>query len=95
MIYFYFISKITFMQQYKKEILKLLGERIKKLRSEKSGSLNSFAFNKGLITSATLSRVENGLVDVKFTTLLKIAQSLEISLSDLFKDLKFNKHEDE
>lgn len=83
------------MQQYKKEILKSLGERIKKLRSKKSSSLNSFAFNKGSITSATLSRVENGLVDVKFTTLLKVAQSLEISLSDLFKDLKFNKHEDE
>jgi len=95
MIYFYVNTNIIFMQENDKHVLKLLGERIKEIRSKKWKSLNSFAFKKGLITSATLSRVENGLVDLKFTTLLKIAQSLEISPFDLLKGLNFNKNEEE
>lgn len=83
------------MQQYDKEMLKLLGKRISELRFKKSASLNKFAFKRGLITSATLSRVENGLVNVKFTTLLRISQALGISLSELFKTLEFKESEEE
>jgi transcriptional regulator with XRE-family HTH domain len=83
------------MQQYDKEMLKILGKRISELRLKKSASLNKFAFKRGLITSATLSRVENGLVNVKFITLLKIAQVLEISLSELFEKLEFKENEGE
>ena len=78
------------MQQQDKKLLKLTGKRIKKLRLEKNKSLNNFAFNECLITSATLSRVENGLVDLKFTTLIKIANALEITPAELLGDFEFH-----
>jgi len=82
------------MQQNERKILKILARKIKKLRKEKSRSLNSFVFEKGLITTATLSRIENGLVDVKFTTLVKLAQMLNINLSELFQGMVFQDFED-
>ena len=89
MEYYYDSTRITCMQQQDKKLLKLIGKRIKKLRLEKNRSLNSFAFNECLITSATLSRVENGLVDLKFTTLIKIANALEIPPSKLLENFEF------
>ena len=77
------------MQQQDKKLLKLIGKRIKKLRLEKNKSLNNFAFNECLITSATLSRVENGLVDLKFTSLIKIANALEIPPAKLLENFEF------
>jgi len=77
------------MQQQDKKLLKLIGKRIKKLRLQKDRSLNSFAFRECLITSATLSRVENGLVDLKFTTLIKIANALNITPAELLEDFEF------
>jgi len=82
------------MQQNERKTLKILAKRIKKLRKEKSRSLNSFVFENGLITTATLSRIENGLVDVKFTTLVKLAQMLGINLSELFQGMVFQDFED-
>lgn len=77
------------MQQQDKKLLKLIGKRIKRLREERNQSLNNFAFNDCLITSATLSRIENGLVDLKFTTLVKIANAFEIPLSKLLENFDF------
>ncbi len=77
------------MQQQDKKLLKMIGKRIKKLRLEKDKSLNNFAFNDCLITSATLSRVENGLVDLKFTTLIKIANALEVTPAELLENFEF------
>ncbi len=82
------------MHQDNKKVLEILAKRIKHLRNEKGCSLNSFVFNRGLITTATLSRIENSLVDVKFTTLVKISQMFEISLEELVKDLHFDNFED-
>jgi len=82
------------MQQNERKILKKLAHRIKKLRKEESRSLNSFVFEHGLITTATLSRIENGLVDVKFTTLVKLSQMLNISLSELFDGMTFKDFEE-
>ena len=76
------------MQQQDKKLLKMIGKRIKKLRLGKDKSLNSFAFNDCLVTSATLSRVENGLVDLKFTTFIKIANALEIAPSELLENFE-------
>lgn len=81
-----YITKITSMQQQDKKILKALGKKLKKIREEKKISLNSFSFENGL-TSATLSRIENGLVDAKFITVLKIATALEVPLDQILKDL--------
>lgn len=78
------------MQQEDKKALKILGERIRELRKETDESLDSFANTRGGTTAASLSRVENGLVDVKFTTLLKISLALKIPLSEILKDLDFD-----
>ncbi len=77
------------MQRNERKILRTIAKRVKTLREEKSKSLNSFVFENGLITTATLSRIENGLVDVKITTLVKLSQMLNITLSDLFQDMVF------
>lgn len=82
------------MQQLDKENLKLFGKIIKDIRCKKSNSLNKLAFSRGGVTSATLSRIENGLVDFKFSTLIKLAYTLEISLSDLFKNYDFKMPEE-
>lgn len=74
------------MQQQDKKILKKLGKKLKKLREEKKLSLNAFAFQNG-ITSATLSRIENGIVDPKFLTLVKIAIALDIPLDQILQKL--------
>lgn len=80
---------ITSMQQIDKENLKSFGELVRQIRTENSPSLNRIAFSRGGVTSATLSRIENGLVDFKFSTLLRLAHTLDISLADLFKDFKY------
>ena len=80
---------ITDMQQIDKENLKLFGERVRKIRISKSNSLNKIAFSHDGVTSATLSRIENGLVDFKFSTLIRLAQTLDMSLLELFGDYKF------
>jgi len=78
---------ITYMQQFKKNNLAVLAKRIKTLRLEHSNSLNKFCFTRGEVTSATWSRIENALVDPKFTTLVEVCSMLDINLSELFKDL--------
>lgn len=78
------------MQQVDEKILKRFGKTISKIRKSKSKSLNKFSFEKGGVTSATLSRIENGLVDFKFTTLVKLACALDIPLEELFKDFKYH-----
>lgn len=70
--------------------LKAFGEHIRKLRMRKSNSLNEIAFTRGGVTSATLSRIENGLVDFKFSTLLKLSHTLDISIQELFKDFVYS-----
>ncbi len=74
------------MQQIDQENLKLFGEMVRKIRKKKSPSLNKIAFSRDGVTSATLSRIENGQVDFKFSTLIRLSQTLDISLIELFKD---------
>ena len=74
--------KIAFMQQ--NEIQKKLGKNIKKFRKKRKISLNLLAYEND-INKSTLSRVENGLVDPKLTTVYKIAQSLDVTIDDLLK----------
>ena len=80
---------ITRMKQMEKDNLIAFGEHVKKIRNGKSCSLNNIAFSKNGVTSATLSRIENAQVDFKFSTLIKLAHTLDISLLDLFKDYKY------
>ena len=81
---------ITCMQQIDKENIKKLSQRIKKLRLEQSKSLNKFVLSNGYLTTATWSRLENGLNDYKFSTLLRVSRLLNIRIDELLKDIDFN-----
>ncbi len=88
------INIITYMEQEEKKLIKVLGNTLKLLREEKGVSLNIFAYENDL-TTATVSRVENGLVDTKFSTLIKYAKGLEIPLEQILQLLNINyKNED-
>lgn len=78
------------MQQIDKENLRKIGLKIKEIRLSKSKSLNEFVLAKGFVTTATWSRVENGLFDLKFSTLLRIAYMLDLKVEDLLKEIDFD-----
>ena len=80
------IVSITCMEHQTKQNLKAFGKIVRKIRKKKSHSLNSIAFNTNGVTSATLSRIENGLVDFKFSTLINLSRTLDVPLSELLKD---------
>ena len=84
------ISKVIFMRNDEKIILQQFAKLLKELREKKYNSLNQFAFDSPHLTSATISRIENASVDFKFTTLVKLAYALDMSVSDLLKDFTFN-----
>ncbi len=77
------------MKHLNDKYLKEFGEVVKKIRTSKSNSLNNIAFSRGGVTSATLSRIENAQVDFKFSTLLKLCHTLDVSLVDLFKNYDY------
>lgn len=77
------------MEQDEKQIIKLLGNYLKTLREEQNKSLNIFAYENDM-TTATVSRVENGLVDLKFSTLVKYAKGLEIPLETILTHLNID-----
>lgn len=63
-------------------IIRNLGQRLKVLRERKGISLNIFAYENDM-TTATVSRIENGLVDTKFSTLVKYAKGLGMPLEEI------------
>lgn len=72
--------------QYITDKHKKLGKIIKELRLKKNKSLNIFAFEND-IQKGLLSKLENGEVDFKFSTLLRVSKALEIEPSELLKYL--------
>ena len=77
------------MQQQNKKLLQNFGQHIRNFREKKKMSLNEFAYKSLLITPATQSRIENGLVDLKFSTLIKIANALNITPSELLEGFEY------
>ncbi len=77
------------MEETDKIVLKKFAKQLKLLREAEYSSLNEFAFDNVLLTSATISRIENANVDFKFTTLIKLANALNITPSELLKDIDF------
>ena len=61
-----------------------LGSRIKELREEKGIDQKSFAFDCG-IGRTQLYMIENGKTNPRLLTLIKIADGLEISVSNLLE----------
>ena len=77
-----------------KELAVKLGALIRDLRLNSLGvSINQFAHEYDLDVGNT-SRVEKGSIDIKFVTLWKIAEALQIKLSDLVKLLEDNLGQD-
>lgn len=77
------------MEETDKIVLKKFAKQLKLLREAEYSSLNEFAFDNVLLTSATISKIENANVDFKFTTLIKLANALNITPSELLKDIDF------
>ncbi|QNR82894.1 helix-turn-helix transcriptional regulator [Pedobacter riviphilus] len=68
-----------------KEVLKLLGARIRSLREAKGErNYEKFAFKHDL-NHTQLWRYENG-EDLYFSSLLKVLSALDISLAEFFSD---------
>lgn len=61
-----------------------LGTYIKKAREAKGMSQKEVSTESGL-DNGNYSRIENGKTDPSFSTVVKIAQALQIDLHDLFK----------
>jgi transcriptional regulator with XRE-family HTH domain len=68
---------------YRKE-LKNLGARIKKLREEKNLIQLDIEIRTG-ISRADVSKIENGLKNIEFLTIVKFAEALDVEVFDLFK----------
>jgi len=77
----------------KKEILKILGEVVHKLRDKNGYSINKLAYAYGLEKSM-LSELEKGIREPKLITLWKLAEALNIKLSVLVKILEDELGED-
>jgi transcriptional regulator with XRE-family HTH domain len=69
----------------KRENSKTLGRRISIERKKKGLTLEKLAYEVG-ISKGNLSEVERGLRDCRFSTLLLIAEGLEIHISKLLMD---------
>lgn len=68
------------------EQLKSFGKRIASLRKQKGYSQEEFAEATGKMIN-TISNIERGLTDPKFTTLNAIASTLQVNVADLFYDI--------
>lgn len=66
-------------------ILKTLGKRIATLRKQQGMNQEEFADVSGKMIN-TISNIERGLSDPKVTTLLSLAQALNVPVDMLFND---------
>ncbi len=78
--------------QYKNEktlhLVNTLGKIIRNARFKKDTiSLNTFAYEYDL-NPGNLSRIENGQIEAKITMLWRIAEALEMPLSEIIKQLE-------
>lgn len=73
-----------------KKVLEQMGKKFKQLRiNEGYKSYETFAFDKD-INRMQYWRIEKGLANISFATLLRLLAIHKISLADFFKE--FNKH---
>lgn len=83
--YLYFFCCMAKKDEYTAKQLELLAERFKQLRRERGYSnYEQFAFDNEL-PRAQYGRYEKG-EDLRFTSLLKVLNALNISLKDFFSE---------
>ena len=73
--------KIACMQENNKKLLQL-GKHIRSIRKQRKFTLEALCYKNGLEPS-TVSRIEQGIVDPKYLTLVKLAEAYKITLSEL------------
>jgi len=69
-------------KRYTQEI-KLFGKRLRAIRKKKGISQLDLEVNSG-INRTEISRIENGLKNIEFYTLVRLADALEINIIDFF-----------
>lgn len=74
-------------------LAKILGEIIREKREEKNISINKLANEYGL-NDSNLGKIERALIECKFVTLWKIAEALDMKLSELIKEIEDRVGED-
>lgn len=66
--------------------LKNIGQRLQELRLQKNLTQKELAFLVDIEISQ-ITRIERGIINTSILNLMRIADALEISMSDFFKDL--------
>ncbi len=74
-------------------LTKILGEIITKVREKKGISVNKLANEYGL-NDSNLGKIEKALIECKFVTLWRIAEALDLKLSELIKMIEDELGED-
>lgn len=70
----------------KSELLKKIGKKVQKLRNEKGMKQVDLAAKiQGDIDTTNISRIESGRTNPTIYTLYRIAEALEVSLTDLIQ----------
>jgi Predicted transcriptional regulator with C-terminal CBS domains len=67
--------------------LKRIGERLQKLRLQKNLTQKELAFLVDVEISQ-ITRIERGIINTSILNLMKIADALEISISDFLKEIE-------
>ena len=68
-------------------LLKVLGQRIRELRTEKGYSQEAFADHCG-VHRTFMGTVERGESNLSFQNIAKVAKALDVTLSSLFEGLE-------
>ncbi len=79
------LSKFGIVNRKEEKYFQKLGARIKQLREEREIDQKSFAFDCE-IGRTQLYMIEKGKTNPRLLTLMKIADGLEISISELLKN---------
>ena len=61
------------------------GKKLKQLRVKKGITQLDLEIESG-IPRTDISRIENGLINISFSTIVKLAEALEINLGDFFSE---------
>jgi len=69
-------------KRYNKEIVQF-GENVRRLRAAKGLTQLDLEAATG-IDRGDISRIENGRMDIQFSSIVKLAEGLEINTQDLF-----------
>jgi transcriptional regulator with XRE-family HTH domain len=66
------------------DILKILGANIRKVRKSQKMTQLDLEVASGVF-AGDISKIENGQINVAFTTLIKLAIGLKVDLNELYK----------